>query len=376
MTGAGSDTATCARHGTATRLTCVECGTPICPQCLLRTPVGLKCPDHAEQAPAGVSPRKRGLSGPALAGLAVLGAAAAVVVLSLALGGEESTDTSDQGGPALPSPDRIRTPQLTVMASDGTAKRVLTNRPLAFDGNPAWSPDGSRIAFESLIEGRRSIWVIQANGEGLRRLTDGEGTDSAPAWSPDGSTIAFTSDRDGNAEIYAMGADGSDVRRLTTDPSTDAFPTWSPDGSRIAFVSDRDGVLKLWTMGADASDPSRLLDIAAEAQRPGYSGDGRRVVFSSDRDGNPEIYAANVDGSGLTRLTDKPGADGEASFSPDGSRIAFASDRDGSPSVFVMAADGASVTKLTTGPLGYSPAWSPDGRSIAYVSDAGAPGPS
>lgn len=363
-----SEPQACARHGTPTRLTCAECATPICPECLVRTPVGLKCAEHAEAVPVPQAKRtanpKRALLW-ALAGVAVVGG---VVALARTGGGSS-------GGPApvvVPSPDKIRTPQVAIMDADGGNKRLLTNRPLAFDAAPAWSPDGARIAFESVVDGKRSIWVMQADGEGIRRLTDGNGDDSSPAWSPDGARIAFMSDRDGNPEVYVMNADGSGVQRLTNVFDQDGYPAWSPDGSRIAFVSGRDGgKLKIWTMAPDGTGVSRLLDVPVVAYRPAYSRDGKRIVFTSDRDGSPDLYIADADGTGLTRLAATPSAEGEPTFSPSGTEIAFASDRDGTPSIYAMGVDGSNVRKLTTGPRGFTPAWSPDGRTILYISDAG-----
>ncbi|MDQ3980985.1 MAG: LpqB family beta-propeller domain-containing protein [Actinomycetota bacterium] len=370
-----TDTAlSCTRHGTTTRLRCAECGTPICPECLVKTDVGMKCIEHASPLVAPKISPKRQVRGLVLTLVGLAAVVGGTVALLSGVGGDGGEPPEGGAPVGLPSPDRIDTPQVAVMAADGSGKRILTNRPLAFDNRPAWSPDGSRIAFESLVDGRQSIWVMEATGERLRRLTEGAGGDSAPAWSPDGTTIAFMSDRDNDPEVYLMNADGSDPRRLTDRPGMDGYPAWWPDGSRLAFVSDRNGILRVWTMAPDGSSPSLLSDVPALGDRPSVSRDGRRLLFTSDRDGNPEVYMVATDGAGLTRLTDTPAADGEAVFSPDSTRIAFASDRDGSAAVYVMAVDGTGVRKLTTGPRGFMPAWSPDGHSLLYVSDAGAPG--
>src|SRR3954452_7734468 len=227
----------CAAHGTPTRLSCADCGKAICPKCLVKTSVGLKCEEHAQSVPAKIDRRATPIALVALFFVAV-----AVVILAVAVLHQSSGTTTTtappvaDGGPTVSlTPPKIVPASVFVVNLDGTAAHTLTNRPLAFDARPAWSPDGNRIAFESLADGKRSIWVMQADGQGLRRLTEATGlaADSSPAWSPDGNRIAYASDRDGNSEIYAVGADGSDLRRLTSNTANDGFPAWSPDGSKI-----------------------------------------------------------------------------------------------------------------------------------------------
>ena len=112
--------------------------------------------------------------------------------------------------------------------------------------------------------------------------------------------IAFVSGRDGDSEIYVMNADGSGVSRLTDNPGRDWNPRWSPDGGRIAFTSDRDGDSEIYVMNADGSGVSRLTDNSADDHNPSWSPDGGRIAFNSDRDGGWEIYVMNADGSGVT----------------------------------------------------------------------------
>jgi Tol biopolymer transport system component len=262
-----------------------------------------------------------------------------------------------------------------VMDSAGGNVRQLT-----FDSDsathPTWSPDGTKIAFESLADGKRSIWVMQADGLGVRRLTDAAGaaSDSSPAWSPDGSRIAFASDRDGNPEIYVVGVDGTGAKRLTNNPAADGFPAWSPDGARLAFLSDRDGQPGVWAMAADGSAAARLVSGPASAvARPAWSPDGRSVAFASDREGgNLDIFVADTTagaGGPVTRVISSPGQDGEPAWSADGARLAFASDRDGGPEVYVANRDGSNVVKLTTRPKSFSPTWAPNGAMLAYIND-------
>ena len=171
------------------------------------------------------------------------------------------------------------------------------------------------------------------------RLTRNDASDSSPAWSPDGTQIAFHSYRDGNWEIYVMAADGSQPTRLTRNDASDSSPAWSPDGTQIAFDSNRDsGNWEIYVMAADGSQPTRLTRNDASDSSPAWSPDGTQIAFESYRDGNWEIYVMAADGSQPTRLTRNDAGDGSPAWSPDGTQIAFMSYRDGNWEIYVMAA--------------------------------------
>ena len=152
--------------------------------------------------------------------------------------------------------------------SDGSGLRNLTSKLAAAAvvlvtgpaSDPAWSPDGQKLAFVRLNAGLgEPIYVVKADGSGLRNLTPKPvGAYADPAWSPDGRKLAFVSDRDGNSEVYVMNANGSGQRNLTRNPAYDADPAWSPDGRKIAFVSNRDGNYGVYVMNADGSGQRRL----------------------------------------------------------------------------------------------------------------------
>ena len=242
----------------------------------------------------------------------------------------------------------------------------------ARDNVSEWSPDGSRIAFNSDRDGDYEIYVMNADGSGVIQLTDNLDYDGGPVWSPDGSRIAFNSDRDGDYEIYVMNADGSGVIQLTDNFDSDRDPAWSPDGSRIAFNSNRDWGFQIYVMNADGSGVIQLTDNSANSAldlAPAWSPDGSKIAFRSDRDGDYDIYVMNADGSGVIKLTDNFDRDGGQVWSPDGSRIAFHSDRDWGYQIYVMNADGSGVIQLTDNFDSVGPVWSPDGSRIAFHSD-------
>ena len=255
-------------------------------------------------------------------------------------------------------------------AGAGTAAPAAAEAPSC----PAIDPlcAGGRIAFGSERDGNLEIYVMNADGRGMLRLTDSPGKDGDPAWTADGTRIAFESDRDGTLEIYSMMVDGSDLTRLTFSNPDEGFinvePVWSPDGSRIAFASNRAGNAHIYVMNADGSGVQRLSDVPG--QGPEWSPDGARVAFTSiDEAGNFDVYTVDADGSNLTRLTRTPAVDAEPSFSPDGTRIAFRSERDGNPEIYVMNADGSSPVRLTNNLAeDGEPAWSPDGTRITFRS--------
>lgn len=208
---------------------------------------------------------------------------------------------------------------------DGTGLENLTDSPAACEeGLPAWSPDGSKVVFDS----GGALYAMEPDGSEKRRLTD-ESVPVAggPAWSPDGTKIAFTVARDGNTDVYTMNADGSGLRRLTDDPARDSSPDWSPDGTEIAFNSDRDDPTRrayygaIYTMNADGSEERKIVtdttypyDPNQEAvfhgdYDPAWSPDGSKIAFTRSLQyvGDSwaidvtDVHTMNADGSGLSK---------------------------------------------------------------------------
>ena len=257
--------------------------------------------------------------------------------------------------------------EIYVMNADGSAVSRLTNN-VAVDVFPNWSPQGDRIAFTSDRDGYPDIFTIEPDGTNLVKLTNSEANDVFPAFSPDGRQIAFVSDRDGNEEIYLMASDGGDVRRLTEDTAQDLFPSWSPDGNWIVFSTNRDVNSEIYKMRQDGSELIRLTDEPAADTNPAWSPDGTRIAFISRRDGFSNLFVMDADGGNVQQITFYKSIVEIPSWSPDSTAIAFASDMEGNRNIFVIGANGAGLNRLTEQPLeDFYPSWSPN---IGYLASA------
>jgi TolB protein len=224
---------------------------------------------------------------------------------------------------------------------------------LFFQGEPAWSPDGRRIAFVSLRDGTSHIYVMQADGTGTKRLTNSTKADDHPAWSPDGSRIVFG--REG--ALYGVPSGGGPAHRVGRGFGSAADPDFSPDGKLIAFDYREPGfsIRELYVMPANGHGKHQLTRLRQVSGLPKWSPDGKRLAFQSNvRLGHYEIYTIGADGKGLRQVTQSVVDVIQPDWSPDGSKIAFA--RDGA--IWVDA--NGTETQLTSGKNNdSSPAWRP-----------------
>lgn len=258
--------------------------------------------------------------------------------------------------------DRSGSFAIYTMVEDGSGLLRLTNDAAPeFAISPDWSPDGSKIVFSSTRQRSTSgldVWVMDADGANVTRLTDAAGQNGRAAWSHDGSKIAFISTRGSAspnvAEIWVMDSNGGNQVALTSDGKFANAPSWSPDDSKIVFQSDRDGTDQLYSMNADGSGITRLTNGAWDDQEPSWSPDGALIAFQSNRDvstpadsADYEVYVIKSDGSTPTRLTDNTTFDGRPAWSASGGQLIFDSRRDGNQEVYTMGRDGSGQVNIT-----------------------------
>ncbi len=251
--------------------------------------------------------------------------------------------------------------------------RFAVAKPASDEGWIAFARDGS-------------IWIMQADGGSERLLT--KARDSGPVWSPDGRQITFMRwfEDPGVWEVYVMNADGSNIRRLTGDSASELYsdwdPSWSPDGKQIAVArniyekkggkGERKGS-GIYVMDADGSNVKRVGGGPAEDlfTQPAWSPDRRKIAYCRCPANIPgdkwAVWVMDVDGQNRKMLHSQSDGNG-LDWSPDGSKIAFTYKEDSSVRhIYVMNADGTNPKKLTRiGKRYFGPVWSPDGTKIAF----------
>lgn len=252
--------------------------------------------------------------------------------------------------------DAKATWEIHVMNTDGTRLLKIASggdpglAPGIWAPSPVWSPDGWKIAFEKWPGENQEIYVVNPDGTGETKVVVGW----SPGWSPDGAKIAFVTDYDGNWEICTVNVDGTGRVNLTKSPSGDYGPAWSLDGTKIAFVRGT----QVWVMNADGSAARAL----AEGTSPLWSPDGTRIGFKSMFDGDWDIYVMNADWTGRRNLSNNDRDDTDFAWSPDGTKITFCTlhAEDFNYDINVMNADGTGLRKLA---VGSDPAWCPKAAS-------------
>ncbi len=225
--------------------------------------------------------------------------------------------------------------------------------------SPAWSPDGTRLAYVSFESGKPVVYVHSINSGERRAVANFRGSNSAPAWSPDGRSLAVTLTREGNSQVFLMGADGSNVRRLTTSSGIDTEPAFSADGGSIFFTSDRGGGPQIYRMPATGGGAQRVTFNGDYNISPRVSPDGKQLAYIGRRGGKLQVYVLDLASGQETLVTDTT-SDESPSFAPNGRLLLYATEVNGRGILASASTDGRVRTRLS-GPSGdiREPTWGP-----------------
>jgi TolB protein len=246
--------------------------------------------------------------------------------------------------------------EVYLMDYDGQRIRRITTSGV-LNLSPAWSPDAHKIAFVSWRGGRPGIQVLDDAGKSVRVKTVGGELTSAPEWSPDGRRLVYTSTVDGNSELYVTDAASGKSTRLTRSPAIDTSPSYSPSGREIAFTSDRGGSPQIYVMDAEGVNVRRISFDSSYADSPAWSPDGSKLAYASRYDGRFDVVVMDMASGAVKRLTHGEGNNENPRWSPDGRHLAFASSRTGTYEIYTMHEDGSSVRRQTKGGEAFMPDW-------------------
>jgi TolB protein len=248
--------------------------------------------------------------------------------------------------PVLATVEKRDVKEIYMADYDGAnPRRITINR--ALNITPNWAPDGRAIAYTSYRTGGADILISNIYAGTLENPTKGVGQNFLPVFSPDGKRIAFMSNRDGNNELYVMNRDGSNLIRLTNNPAIDVTPTWSPNGTQIAFTSERTGTPQIYVINDDGSGLRRISSETyadrATWSPPPYN----EIAFTAKTGPGFDIKVQSIATGETRQITFGEGSNESPAWSPNGRHLAFMSTRAGRSQIFTVDKDGRNLRQLT-----------------------------
>jgi Tol biopolymer transport system component len=262
----------------------------------------------------------------------------------------------------------LKEQDLYIMNSDGTNQHKLTS---GVRGAPAWSPDGNYLAFKGFVTAY-DIFRINSSGTNKTNLTNNYASPNEPLWSPDGNKIAFTGSADGiNSFLYIMNNDGTNIQNLTSLNTTlnpGFVHSWSANGSKILFSAGWDSARDLYFIDSDGTDMLHLEIDSLYEENAVLSSDGSKIYFAASNGAKWNIYAINSTATVIANLTGNNGINHNPELSSDGTKIAFSSYRNSEDALYIMSSDGSNQQRYSGPGVSNSEVqWSPDGSKIVFT---------
>lgn len=248
--------------------------------------------------------------------------------------------------------------QLQIADADGANPQTALASPEPII-SPAWSPEGSRLAYVS-FENKKPVVYVHSLATGQRRaVANFPGSNSAPAWSPDGRQLAVVLSRDGGSQLFVMNADGSGVRRVTSSSAIDTEPAFAPDGQSIYFTSDRGGSPQIYRIPVNGGSPQRVTFDGGYSVSPQPSPDGKTLAYITRQGGAFRVAVLDL-ASGQTQVVSDGGRDESPSFAPNGRMILYAAESGGRGVLQATSSDGRFRQRLSIPAADVrEPAWGP-----------------